>query len=60
VTNSTSVTNQIKEMARRSELYLLRRAHGIYFDLVCLLTLGSIEALCLTGKGYARIDVYVM
>jgi hypothetical protein len=30
VTNDTSVTNQIKEMARRSELYLLRRADGIY------------------------------
>ncbi len=49
-----------KEMAQRSDLYLLRRAHGIYSYLVPLPTLGSIEALCLAGKGNARIDVNVM
>ena len=59
-TNDTSATNEIREMAQRSELYLLRRAHGIYYNLVPLLTLGSIEALCLAGKGNARIDVNVM
>jgi hypothetical protein len=58
--DDTSVTNQIKEMAQRSELYLLRRAHGIYSNLVSLLTLGSIEALYLAGKGNSRIDVNVM
>jgi hypothetical protein len=58
--DDTSATNEIKEMAQRSELYLLRRAHGIYYNLVPLLTLGSIEALCLAGKGNARIDVNVM
>jgi hypothetical protein len=60
VTNDTSVTNQIKEMAQRSKLYLLRRAHGIYFNLVPLLTLRSIEALYLAGKGNSRIDVDIM
>ena len=58
--DDTSVTNQIKEMAQRSELYLPRRAPRIYSNLVALLTLGSIEALCLARKGNARIDVNVM
>ena len=58
--NDASVTNQIREMAQRSELYLLRRAHGIFSNLVPLLTLGSIYALCLAGKGNSRIDVNVM
>jgi hypothetical protein len=52
--------NQIKEMAQRSELYLLRRAHVLYSKLVLLLTLGSIEALCLARQGNPRIDVNVM
>ncbi len=60
MTNDTSVTNQIKKMAQRSELYLLRRAHRIYSNLCPCSHLGSIEALCLAGKGNARIDVYVM
>ena len=54
------VINQIKEMARRSELYLLRRAHCTYSNLVPLLALASIEALCIAGKRSARIDVNVM
>ena len=56
----STVTNPTKEMAERSELYLLRRAHGIYSNLVPLLTLGSVEALYLPGKGNSRIDVNVM
>jgi hypothetical protein len=55
-----SVTNQIKEMAQRSELYLLRRAHGICSNLVPLLRLRSMEALYLAGEGNSRIDVNVM
>ena len=58
--NDTSVINQIKEMAQRSELYVLRRAHGIYFNLVPLLRLRSTEALYLAGEGNSRIDVNVM
>ena len=60
VTNHTSVTNQMKEMAQRSELYLLRRAHGIYSNLVPLLRLRSMEALYLAVEGNSRIDVNVM
>jgi hypothetical protein len=60
VTNHTSVTHQIKEMAQRSELYVLRRAHGIYFNLVPLLRLRSMEALRFAGEGNSRIDVNVM
>ena len=56
----TSVTNQIKRMAQRSELYVLRRAHGIYFNLVPHLRLWSIEALYLAGEGNSRIDVNVV
>ena len=56
----TSVTNQMKEMAQRSELYVLRRADGIYFNLVPLLRLRSMEALYLAGEGNSRIDVNVM
>jgi len=41
-------------------VYLLRRAHRIYSNLCPCSHLGSTEALCLTGKGNARIDVYVM
>jgi hypothetical protein len=55
-----SVTNQMKEMAQRSELYVLRRAHGIYFNLVPILRLRSMEALYLAGEGNSRIDVNVM
>lgn len=47
-------------MAQRSELYLLRRAHGIYSNLVPLLILRSMEAIGLAGKGDAWIDVNVM
>ena len=47
-------------MAQRSELYPLRRAQGIYFNLGPLITLGSMEALCLAGKRNSRIDVNVM
>jgi hypothetical protein len=54
------VKKQAKEMAQRSELYLLRRAHGIYSNLVPLLALGSVEAFYLSGKGNSRIDVNVM
>src|SRR5215469_14781754 len=57
---ATSVANQMKEMAQRSELYVLRRAHGIYFNLVPLLRLRSMEALYLAGEGNSRIDVNVM
>jgi len=57
---ATSVTNQIKEVARRRELYLLRRAHGIYFNLMPLLKLRSMEAFYLAGEGNSRIDVNVM
>jgi hypothetical protein len=60
VTNHSSVTNQIKEMAQRSELYVLRRAHGIYLNLVPVLRLRSMEAFCLAGEGNSRIDVNVM
>ena len=59
--NDTSVTNQInKKMAQRSELYPLRRAHGIYFNLVPVLRLRSMEALYFAGEGNSRIDVNVM
>ena len=59
--NQPYVHNQPdKEVAQRSELYLLRRAHGIYFNLVPLLRLRSMEALYLAGEGNSRIDVNVM
>jgi hypothetical protein len=61
VTNHTSVTNQIKEVAQRSVLLSAPpRAHGIYFNLALLLRLRSMEALYLAGEGNSRIDVNVM
>ena len=43
-------------MAQRSELFVLRRAHGIYFNLVSLLRLRSMEALYLAGEVLALND----